>query len=318
MATSRSRLQSGAGRNEAYGVDATFAFFTNLAAASSWAQTQTPEGRSANSYRAQLDYSGDTYGLQLEQLGIEKGFNPEVGFVRRDDIRRSAGQARFSPRPRAIKAVRKFVWTATGAYLESGAGEVQGRDWRGEFAAEFQNSDRLSVSHGGTYELVPVPVRILGVLIPGGGYQFNTTRAGFTFGQQRRTSGAFSVERGEFYGGRKTSVTVSQGRVSFSHQLSLEPTYQGNRVTRGAARTTTHLAGSRVVYTVTPTMFATALLQYNTGINAVSANVRLRWEYRPGSELFVVYNEQRDTIVSPLPDVIGRSLVVKVNRLIRF
>ena len=42
-------------------------------------------------------------------------------------------------------------------------------------------------------------------------------------------------------------------------------------------------------------MFVSALLQYNTGSNAVSANVRLRWEYRPGSELFVVYNEQRDT-----------------------
>ena len=26
------------------------------------------------------------------------------------------------------------------------------------------------------------------------------------------------------------------------------------------------------------------------------SNARLRWEYRPGSELFVVYNEQRDTL----------------------
>ena len=65
-------------------------------------------------------------------------------------------------------------------------------------------------------------------------------------------------------------------------------------------------------------MFATALIQYSTGINAVSANVRLRWEYRPGSELFVVYNEQRDTIPTPLPDLMARSLVVKVTRLVRF
>ena len=61
------------------------------------------------------------------------------------------------------------------------------------------------------------------------------------------------------------------------------------------SRSTTHLAGTRVTYTMTPTMFASALVQYNTGVHAVSANVRLRWEYRPGSELFVVFNEQRDT-----------------------
>ncbi len=31
----------------------------------------------------------------------------------------------------------------------------------------------------------------------------------------------------------------------------------------------------------------------------MSSNVRLRWEYRPGSELFVVFNEERDTLDTP-------------------
>ena len=53
---------------------------------------------------------------------------------------------------------------------------------------------------------------------------------------------------------------------------------------------------------MTPLMFASALLQYNSGTNAVSANVRLRWEYRPGSELFVVYNEERDTLHARFPE----------------
>ena len=47
---------------------------------------------------------------------------------------------------------------------------------------------------------------------------------------------------------------------------------------------------------MTPLMFVSALLQYNSSDNSVSSNVRLRWEYQPGSELFVVYNEQRDTL----------------------
>ena len=43
------------------------------------------------SYRAQLDYVGDRYGVQIERLTIGDNFNPEVGFVRRDDMVRSFG-----------------------------------------------------------------------------------------------------------------------------------------------------------------------------------------------------------------------------------
>jgi hypothetical protein len=45
----------------------------------------------------------------------------------------------------------------------------------------------------------------------------------------------------------------------------------------------------------------------------------LRWEYHPGSELFVVYTDERDTnIRQAYPDLKNRALVVKVNRLVRF
>jgi hypothetical protein len=92
----------------------------------------------------------------------------------------------------------------------------------------------------------------------------------------------------------------------------------GNWVTLPDSRSTTHLAGTRVTYTVTPTMFTSALVQYNTGLRAVSANVRLRWEYRPGSELFVVFNEQRDTQTARFPGLQNRAVIIKVNRLLRF
>ena len=80
----------------------------------------------------------------------------------------------------------------------------------------------------------------------------------------------------------------------------------------------TTLVGSRVTYTMTPLMFASALVQYNSDARNVSANVRLRWEYRPGSELFVVYNEERDTLTRGVPDLSNRAFIVKVNRLLRF
>lgn len=42
-------------------------------------------------------------------------------------------------------------------------------------------------------------------------------------------------------------------------------------------------------------MFFSGLTQYNSGSNILSNNLRLRWEYLLGSELFVAYTEDRET-----------------------
>ena len=68
-------------------------------------------------------------------------------------------------------------------------------------------------------------------------------------------------------------------------------------------------------------MFFSGLTQYNSGTETISNNLRLRWEYSPGSELFVVYTEDREA--DPLrptriSDIRNRGLIVKVNRLFRF
>jgi hypothetical protein len=79
------------------------------------------------------------------------------------------------------------------------------------------------------------------------------------------------------------------------------------------------LITTRSTYTFSPTMFVSALVQYNSSNSAVSSNVRLRWEYQPGSELFVVFNEQRDTLTpGRFPELENRAFVVKFNRLFRF
>ncbi len=91
-----------------------------------------------------------------------------------------------------------------------------------------------------------------------------------------------------------------------------------NRVNLVQGAFTTHLLGSRITWTQTPMMFASALLQYNSSTQSVSANVRLRSEYRPGRELSVILNEDRDTSARRFPDLANRAFIVKVNRLLRF
>jgi hypothetical protein len=76
-----------------------------------------------------------------------------------------------------------------------------------------------------------------------------------------------------------------------------------------------HLLSNRLTYTVSPRMFVSALVQYQSRTDSISTNARFRWEYQPGSELFIVYNDGRNTLTRGLPDIQNRSFVVKVTRL---
>ena len=153
--------------------------------------------------------------------------------------------------------------------------------------------------------------------MPVGGYDFNNVRLQMNLGQRRTISGQFALDRGTFYDGHKTTLSLSRGRINAGSQLSFEPSYQFNVVELREGSFDNQVVGSRVTYTMTPMMFTSALLQYNSTSHSVSANVRLRWEYRPGSEFFVVYNEDRDTLARRFPGLSGRALIVKINRLFR-
>ena len=155
-------------------------------------------------------------------------------------------------------------------------------------------------------------------MIPVGGYDFATLRLGYNFGQQRRLSVNMLAEHGTFFSGHKTTLGLSRGRVSVTNRFSVEPTYSVNWIDLVEGSFTTSLVGTRVTYTMTPLMFTSALVQYNSSIDSISANVRFRWEYRAGSELFIVLNEERDNETRRFSKLANRALIIKFNRLFRF
>jgi hypothetical protein len=322
--TGRSVDLNGRGRNAAYGVDGTFAFYDLLLINTYWAKTDTVGLRNDDeSYRGIVDYPGDRWGVQVERLSIGDNFNPEVGFVRRDNMVRDFAQLRFSPRPRGNRPVntwlRKWFYMGSVEHIQDRAGRLESRERLGEFALEYQNGDRLAATYTNSYEFLPAPFAIGGgVVLPVGGYDFDNIRLAYTMSQRYRYSFNMSVDYGTFYNGDKTTLSVSRGRMALTPQLSVEPTYTVNRIDLVQGAFTTHLSGTRITYTMTPAMFTSALVQYSSATNSVSANVRLRWEYRPGSELFVVFNEQRDTRSRVFPELANRAFIVKVNRLFRF
>ena len=318
--TGRSQSTTVDGSNQTYGLDATFGFYDNLRINTYVAKTETP-GLPAQdlSYRGQFDYAGDRYGLQLERLVIEENFNPEIGFVRRPDMRKSFASARFSPRPRSIAAIRKLSWQGSFNSIKNNAGVLETREAQAQFGIEFENTDRFSLGVTDTFEFLERPFSITpGVTIPVGGYDFQDVSVSYTVGQRRRLQGNVSVQHGTFFSGEKTTVGLSRGRFTVTPQISVQPGLSLNWVDLPEGSFRMELIQSRIVYTPTPRMFFTGFLQYNTSNDTIGANLRLRWEYQPGSELFVVYTEERDTLTPTFPEIINRALTVKVTRLFRF
>jgi hypothetical protein len=320
MFTSRSNALTGPGSNQAYGVDGAFSISQTVGASAYYARTHSPGVDGDNeSYQGKFDYNADRYGAQAEFLKVGAAFNPEVGFLRRIDFERSFAKLRFSPRPAAIPIVRKFTWEASLEYVLNGGGALETRQQSGRFNTEFETSDQLAVEANRTYELLVQPFPVgSDVVIPTGGYRFADALVSYQLGQQRRVSGTVSFQRGGFYGGTLTAIGYNTARVALTKQFSLEPGISINWVDLPAGRFTSRLLRSRVDYGFSPRMFASALLQYGSADRSFSSNLRFRWEYRPGSELFLVWTDERDTGLRRPSVLRNRAFVAKVTRLLRF
>ncbi len=324
--TSRSVAVDGDGSNEAYGLDAAFSFYDNVNFYGYWAQTRTPGMvDDADSYQAAFNYTGDLFGLQVDRLFVGDNFNPEVGFKRRDEgFLRTYAQARYSPRPRSIQAVRQFRWETSLDYIENPAGQVETRIQLGAFSTELENSDFIGIDMEQRYDFVPYEFKAAGVVpIPVGHYDYRSFFLSYGMGQQRRISGNLSLWHGGYYHGDITAIGYSRGRVELTPQFSLEPSISVNMIRIDETDYTAPLVTSRITYTFTPRMFFGGLVQYNSVSNSLSANLRLRWEYQPGSELFIVYNDQRDVADFSFrnarwPLLENRAFVIKFTRLFRF
>ena len=328
MFTNRSVSRAAPGQaSQAYGVDGTFAFFENVSLISYFAKTRVPipeyEGKDT-SYQGKFEYAADRYGLQVDHLLVEDNFLPEVGFLRRDNFRRTYVSGRFSPRPE-MESVRQFSLEGAVDYiLMADVSQMETRQRLVSFQTEFESSDLLTFSATDNYELLLQPFTPPGAdfTIPVGGYSFADYQVAYAIGQQRRINGQVALRRGDYFGGQLTSLELSQGRIGVLPQMSVEPIVSFNWIDTPFGTFQSNLALTRVNYAFNPRMFFSGLLQYNSADDSFSSNLRLRWEYSPGSELFVVYTDDRDITNGFRPDrgfdLRNRGFVVKFNRLFRF
>ena len=92
---------------------------------------------------------------------------------------------------------------------------------------------------------------------------------------------------------------MSSARVQVTPQVSLEPSMQVDWVDLVEGSFTAKVVRTRATYTLTPRIYVSGIVQYNSTNASIGSNLRFRWEYRPGSEVFVVYTDDYDTVDHP-------------------
>ena len=178
IVTNRSVSTVAPGANTLFGVDANFAFRQNIYLSGYVAASKT-QGRTHDpfAYRGSVNYSADRYGFQVDRTVVGPDFNPEVGFLTRQNVRRSFAAMRFSPRPRNNQVIRKYSYESSFNYQTSDTNRLQSREAQGDFRIELQNSDVFHLEAFRNYELLPAPLTLAkGIRVPAGGYGFSHVR----------------------------------------------------------------------------------------------------------------------------------------------
>ena len=318
IATERLPSAGGGESNLAVGADASLRVSDDVTIIGYYARTSSATRTGDDSsYRGRFDYSADRYGLALEHLLVGAQFDPAIGFVRREGIRRNTATARFSPRLRQ-SPIRKLTWQSTIDYVTGDhTATVENRSVDGSFGLEFHSGDQAVMGYSRAYELLPFDFAVApGSIVPAGGYNSDEFTLSYTLSPQRKLSGRLVASGGSFFDGTKYTASYS-GRLAFVPQLSLEPRVSLNRVRFPYGDFTAEVLSTRLTITPTTRLMVSSLIQFAGTTHTLSSSARLRWEYRPGSELFVVYSDGRDTS-SVRPELVNRTIAIKITRLVRF
>jgi hypothetical protein len=279
--------------NQTTGADTRLVFFKNLAVSAYAAQTRTPGVSSGQTdVGAGLNYQSNWLDLFAQHRKVGPNFNPDVGFLERADCICDYLDSNFKFRPK-IHNVRELNFEGFIFHAPDTHHVLQTQEWQGTFRVEFNNGsysddDIVDVF---TQRLV-TPFNIYkNVFIPIGEYHW--TRHQLTYGtsQAHRFIMTFFERFGTYYDGRLNEARV-RGTYRANERLSFALGEQWNRFrlpTPGGNFSV--LVGSfQTNYSFSRFLTLSSLIQMDTAnTQAVSANFRLRWNYRPDSDLFVIY-----------------------------
>jgi hypothetical protein len=306
--------------NQSSGVDTRLVFFKNLAVNGYASQTRTPGIASGQTdVGAGFDYQTNWLEVFAQHRKIGPNFNPEVGFLERTDCLCNYLDATLKPRPK-IKGVRELNFEGFIFHAPDTQHVLQTQEWQGTFRLEFHNGAYSDDDIVDVFtQRLTTPFNIYkNVFIPVGEYHW--TRHQFTYGspQDRRLMLNFFERFGSYYNGRLNEARV-RATYRTNERLSFNLSDQWNRfrlpIPGGDFSV---LVGSlQANYSFSRFLTLSTLLQTNTAdTKAVSANLRLRWNYRPDSDVYVIYTAGQtfaSLVAANPPQFYQNQLAIKIT-----
>lgn len=284
--------------NQTGGVDTRLVFFKDWFVDAHMAGTQSPinisgASGSASDVGASLSYRSNWLDGIVERRKIGPNFNPEVGFIERTDSDETYGDMTFKFRPKIV-GVRELQFEGFILHAPDTRGQVSTQEWQNTFRADFNNGAYTDDDIVDVFtQLITTPLHIYkNVFIPNGLYHF--TRHQLTYGsaQDRRLTYSFFERFGSYYGGTLNEFRVRANyRPTAKFSISASETWDRFRLPLPNGNFSVVLASLQGNYSFNRFLTFTSLIQMDTSnTQAVSANLRLRYNYRPDSDLYIIYN----------------------------
>ena len=311
--------------NRVIGADVNFRFFRDLDVNFAGAKTFSPVAAVAEDgddwySKSSFNWNSDRLAFRGGYQTIGERFNNEIGFVPRYGVNNF--ELHFGPRFRPqwgwVKGWLRETyphWQIENFSRRGGGLESRYMDFH--WPITLHDSTFIEVGVNPNVEVIrtsfPINSR-RNIRITPGRYEFNENFVLWRSNAAAPVSvtGRYSV--GDFYDGYKHGYELGATvRANEHFNVSGNLSYNDIDLPQGAFTTT--LISGRVNHFLNTKVFLNALLQYNTDARQWSSNVRFNVIHRPLSDIFLVYNERRD---SQTGNMIDRALVAKMTYLIAF
>lgn len=279
--------------NQTGGVDSRLVFFKDWFVDAHMAGTRSPGDPSgASDVGASLSYRSNWLDGLFERRKIGPNFNPEVGFIERTDSNETYGDLTFKARPQ-INGVRELQFEGFILHAPDTRNEVSTQEWQGTFRAEFNNGAYTDDDIADVFtQRITTPFHIYkDVFIPNGLYHFARHQLTYGSGQDRRFTYNFFERFGSYYGGNLNEFQIRANyRPTAKFSISASETWDRFRLPLLNGNFSVVLASLQGNYSFNRFLTFTSLIQMDTSnTEAVSANLRLRYNYRPDSDLYIIY-----------------------------
>ncbi|MGE3345322.1 MAG: DUF5916 domain-containing protein [Vicinamibacterales bacterium] len=264
------------------------------------------------------------YSLQYARVGSD--FTPELGFLPRRDVSSFDVIGNYFIFTDGHRFLRRVY---PGALAFSTIRNSDGALESGQYAFWVQWDTKAG---GGGWiepkwfrENVATPFRIGGkVDIPAGRYRFVDLQVALSMAQGARLRTNIDFRAGSYFDGRRTQVILTP-TWNVSKHLELGGSYQltALRFPVRNQQVDIHLAGLRIGAALDVRWSGTALLQYNSTTRQLDSNLRLRFNMREGSDLWVVFNEgtdlrdRHDLVLPGAQRSQARTFLVKLTRTLQ-